>query len=61
VIRPLLGSALAEARKDAGRLSVAALPAALPARLASADLAGRSQSALGKQLSLILASASGRV
>jgi 15-cis-phytoene synthase len=61
VIDPLLAAALPEARRSAKALGVAALPAALPARLARFDLAGRSPGALGKQLALILASATGRI
>lgn len=56
---PPLRAALDAAR--AGRLSVAALPAALPARLARFDLAGRAPGPLAKRLSLILAAASGRL
>jgi phytoene synthase len=44
-----------------GRLGVAALPAALPARLARHDLAGHAPGPLGKRLSLVLAVATGRV
>jgi len=61
VLRPLLAAALTEARTDARGLSVAALPAALPARLARFDLAGRTPGLLRKQLSLIVASATGRL
>jgi phytoene synthase len=61
VVDSLLREALAEARAAARRLSVAALPAALPARLARADLAGRGPGQLGKQLSLVLGAATGRV
>jgi len=61
IIVPPLREALAEARRSARRLSVAALPATLPARLARADLAGRTPGTLSKQLNLILASATGRL
>ncbi len=61
VVRPLLASALAETRASAARLSVAALPAALPARLARFDLDGRSPGLLRKQFSLIVATATGRL
>jgi phytoene synthase len=61
LLRPLLGDALVEARRSAKALSVAALPAALPACLARFDLAGRTPGALAKQLGLILASATGRI
>lgn len=61
LLRPMLASAIAEARAHAAALSVAALPAALPARLARFDLAGRSPGPLRKQLSLIGASATGRL
>jgi phytoene synthase len=60
-LRPLLASAIAEARAEAAGLSVAAMPAALPVRLARFDLAGRRPGVLRKQLSLILASATGRL
>jgi phytoene synthase len=60
-IAPLLREALAEARLGAKSLSVAALPAALPARLARFDLAEVSPGPLRKQLTLIWASASGRL
>jgi len=56
---PPLRAALAVAR--AARFSVAALPAALPARLARFDLAGRTPGPLGKRLRLFLAAATGRV
>ena len=61
VLRPLLASALAETRAAAAGLSVAALPAALPARLARFDLADRSPGLLRKQFSLIVATATGRL
>jgi phytoene synthase len=61
VIRPLLQRALDEARQLARTLSVAALPAALPARLAGFELAGRQPGPLAKRLSLILATATGRL
>ena len=61
VLRPLLASAMAEARTAADGLSVAAMPAALPARLARFDLEGRTPGLLSKQLSLIVASATGRL
>jgi phytoene synthase len=60
-IDPLLREALAEARSDARRLSVKAMPAALPARLARFDLAGRTPGRVAKQFSLILAAAAGRL
>jgi phytoene synthase len=56
-----LRQALAEARTAARRLGVEALPAALPARLARFDLAGRTPGPFVKQLSLVLAAATGRV
>jgi phytoene synthase len=56
-----LRAALAEARAAAKSLGVAALPAALPARLARFDLAGRQPGALARRLALVLASASGRL
>jgi 15-cis-phytoene synthase len=56
-----LRQALAEARTAACQLSVAALPAALPAKLARFDVAGRSPGRLAKQASLVWAAASGRV
>jgi phytoene synthase len=59
--RLLLGVALDEARLAAGRLSVAAFPAALPARLAGLDLARLAPSVLAKRISLVLAAASGRL
>ena len=54
-----LRAALNAARAD--RFSVAALPAALPARLARFDLAGRAPGPLAKRLSLVLAAATGRI
>jgi phytoene synthase len=59
VAAPPLRAALAAAR--AVRISVAAMPAALPARLARFDLAGRAPGPFGKRLSLILAAATGRL
>jgi phytoene synthase len=56
-----LRDALAAARTESRRLGVAAFPAALPARLARFDLAGRSPGPLRKQLSLVLAAATARV
>jgi len=53
--------ALTEARVTALGLSVAAFPAALPARLARYDLAGRAPGPLRKRLALTLAAATGRV
>jgi phytoene synthase len=61
VLRPLLSRTLAEARTAATGLSVTAMPAALPARLARFDLAGRSPGAVAKRLALVLAVASGRL
>jgi hypothetical protein len=61
VLRPLLASAIEAARTAVAGLSVTAMPAALPARLARFDLAGRSPGPLRKRLSLILASAAGRL
>jgi phytoene synthase len=54
-------SALSEARFAARGLSVAALPAALPARLARYDLAGQAPGPLRKRLALTLAAATGRI
>jgi phytoene synthase len=59
IAAPSLRAALDAAR--AGRFNVAALPAALPARLARFDLAGRTPGPLAKQLSLVVAAATGRV
>jgi phytoene synthase len=56
-----LREALAEAHAAAGSLGVAALPAALPARLARFDLAGRQPGPFAKRLALVLASATGRL
>ncbi len=58
-----LRPALAEALRAAGnvRLSPAATPAVLPARLARYDLAGASPGLLRKQLSLIAAVVAGRI
>ncbi len=61
VADPLLRQALAEARAAARRLPGAAFPAALPARLARFDLAGREPGPFAKRLSLVIATASGRV
>ena len=59
VVEPLLSAALAEARTSARRLSTAALPAALPARLARFDLADRAAGPLTKRLALVAAAATG--
>jgi phytoene synthase len=61
VLRPLLALAIDGARIDAAGLSVAALPAALPARLTRFDLARRPPGPLRRRLSLILATATGRL
>jgi phytoene synthase len=61
VIRPSLRGSLGEARQMAKALSVAAMPAALPARLARFDLAGRQPGPLAKQFNLVLATATGRL
>jgi len=61
IILPLLSSALREARASGRGLSVAALPAALPARLARFDLAAGAPGPLAKRLRLVLASATGRL
>jgi len=53
--------ALSEARVAARGLSVAALPAVLPARLARYDLAGQAPGPLRKRLALTLAAATGRI
>ena len=58
VIAPILRESLDEARQLAGGLSVAAMPAVLPARLARFD---RQPGPFVKQLSLILATATGRI
>jgi phytoene synthase len=56
-----LQRALDDARSSDRRLSPAAFPAALPARLARFDLAGRTPGPIGRQLSLILSVATGRI
>ncbi|HEY1425641.1 MAG TPA: squalene/phytoene synthase family protein [Caulobacteraceae bacterium] len=56
-----LRAALAEARAAGRSLGVKALPAALPARLARFDLAGRRPGPLSQRLALVLASAAGRL
>ena len=56
-----LRAALAEAATAARSLGVAALPAALPARLARFELAGRTPGPLARRLALVLASAAGRL
>jgi phytoene synthase len=56
-----LRAAVDEARIAARALSAAAFPAALPTRLARFDLAGRTPGPIGKQLSLVLAVATGRL
>ncbi|MGH6957286.1 MAG: squalene/phytoene synthase family protein [Caulobacteraceae bacterium] len=61
VVHEPLRRALAEARVSARRLGVKALPAALPARLARFDLAGRRPGPLAKQTALILSAATGRI
>lgn len=61
VLAAPLREALAEAREAAPSLGVAALPAALPARLARFDLAGRQPGPFAKRLALVLASATGRL
>jgi phytoene synthase len=60
-VGPLLREALIQARSSARRLGVKALPAALPARLARFDLAGRKAGPIAKQFGLIVSAASGRV
>jgi len=60
-LAPALRAALAEARAGATQLSAAAFPAALPARLARFDLAGRKPGPLAQRLALVLASATGRL
>jgi phytoene synthase len=60
-LAPLLLLALDEARATARSLGVAALPAALHARLARFDLAGRQPGPLAARLALVLASATGRL
>lgn len=61
IVLPLLREALGEARAAARSLSVAAFPAALPARLARFDLAARTPGPLAKRLSLVVAAATGRL
>ena len=61
IIAPPLRTALTEATASARSLGVAALPAALPATLARADLAGRRPGPLAQRLALVLASATGRL
>ncbi len=61
LLGPPLREVLAEARVAARSLGVAALPAALPARLARFDLAGRQPGPFAKRLALVLASATGRL
>jgi phytoene synthase len=61
VIAPLLRAALEEARVAARALGVAAFPAVLPSRLARFDLADRRPGQLAKRLSLVWASATGRI
>jgi phytoene synthase len=56
-----LRDALAAAMRDARSLSPAAFPAALPARLARFDLAGRHPGAIGRRLALVMAVVSGRI
>ncbi len=56
-----LRMALAEARAAARSLGVAALPAALPARLARFELAGAKPGPLARRVALVLASATGRL
>jgi phytoene synthase len=56
-----LRRALAEARAGARRLGVAAFPAVLATTLARYDLAGRTPGPLRRQLSLVVASATGRL
>ena len=60
-IEPLLRVALAAARVAARSIGVAALPAALPARLARSDLAGASAGPLRRRLSLLAAVLTGRI
>jgi len=60
VVEAPLRVALDEARASARRVSAAALPALLPARLARFDLAGRSPEPLIRQLGLIFAVMAGR-
>jgi phytoene synthase len=56
-----LRAALAEARIAARSLSAAAFPAALPARLARFDLAGRRPGPLDRRVAIVLAMATGRL
>jgi 15-cis-phytoene synthase len=56
-----LRMALAEARAAARSLGVAALPAALPARLARFELVGAKPGPLARRVALVLASATGRL
>jgi phytoene synthase len=56
-----LRQALADARTAARSLSVSALPAALPARLARFDLVGAQPGPIAKRLSLLAASLTGRL
>jgi 15-cis-phytoene synthase len=58
VIRPILRESLDEVRRLVKGISVAAMPAVLPARLARFD---REPGPFVKQLSLILATATGRI
>jgi hypothetical protein len=53
--------ALAEAKAAVRSLGVAALPAALPARLARFELAGTTPGPLARRVALVLASATGRL
>lgn len=61
VLTPLLKRTLAEVRANSHQISVAAVPAALPARLARFDLRGRDAGPFARRLALVLASASGRL
>jgi phytoene synthase len=61
IVIPLLRRSLSEARSLVKGMSVAALPAALPARLARFDLASRDPGPLARRLALVLASATGRI
>lgn len=60
-LAPPLRAALGEARAAAKSLGVNGLPAALPARLARFDLAGRKPGPLSQRLALVLAFATGRL
>ena len=60
-LQPPLRAALAEARIGVRSLGVAALPAALPARLARFELAGHKPGPLALRFALVLASATGRL